>query len=251
MKINISICLASVRPWLWKDFLESLYSNSINIEVIFVGDKLSNNIYTLPPNIEIVPIYSTVKPAQAYQGAFNIARGELIHWSSDEAIYLPYSIDNMYKFHKNLNIYKLITAFTVKENNGETFSKTSDGHYIGNKDTPRMACFGVINKAFMKQLGGFDRRFIAGQGENDLCMRCLERMGEIKFNKDSTVEVYHNKVNHNESLFRRWYPESRRFLERCWFSAGGKLSNSRLIPFEPFNNKDIFLKTQEPYGDWK
>lgn len=249
--INFSIVMSSIRPNLWKSVLISLIHNNINIEVIFVGDKILDKNIILSSNIKYTHIVSSVKPSQAYEIGFREAKGELIHWSADEAIYEPNSIDKMYEFYKSFDEHKLITGFTVKENNGKTFSITSNGHFIGDSTTPRMACFGVINKIFMKELGGYDRRFITGQGENDLCLRCYKSGGRIEFNPETIVSVYHTKIDHKLSLFRKWYPQSRKFLEDCWFTAPNVIAKERLIPFEPFKDKNILTECQEPKGSWK
>src|SRR3990167_10199421 len=135
--MNISLVASAIKTNLWNDFMKSLESNSIDYEVIFVGD--------VKPECDIPKlkwIYSKVKPAQCYQIGYNIAQGELISWTADDAIYSNRALDIIYDFHKKQNEDKLITGFTVYENNGSTLSKTSDGHRLSTYNSPQMICFG-------------------------------------------------------------------------------------------------------------
>ncbi len=250
--IQISLVASSIRPRLWLTMFDSLKDNKLNWELIVVGDVKPD--YPLADNIKY--IYSKVKPAQCYEIGFRQARGELIHWTADEAVY-DYekfdSLDTMYKYYKSFNDYKVITAFTVMEDNGDSFSITSSSHRIGDKTTPRVACFGCISRKFMSELSGYDYRFITGQAENDLCMRALKVGGRIKFCKEALVAVFHPNAhadNQIDSKFRKWYKDSRAFLDKCWFEVPNVVAKKRLIPFEPFENLDILTISQGPKGEW-
>jgi len=246
--IKISLVASSIRPFLWMDFYNSLSSNEIEYEIIFVGDVKPN--FELPKEIKY--IYSPVKPVQCYQIGFRESKGELIHWTSDETIYQPKALDIIYSFFQSFNDKRIIVGFKVKENNGISFSITSTSHKLSTPDSPQMACFGVIRYDFMRYLGGYDQRFITGQAENDLCMRCLDEGGKIYMCDEAEIHVYHNKAhkdNYKDSKFRKWYSQSRAFLEECWF-IDGVWCPTRVKPFLPFNDKELLKITQGPKGDW-
>lgn len=245
---QMSLCASAVRVNLWNDFANSLKNNKINYEIIFVGNV--EPVIHLVEN-KITWIYSETKPAQCYEIAFRLAKGELIHWTADEAVYDYGALDCIYKYYRSFNRKDLITGFTVYENNGESYSLTSDGHYLVDRESHRMACFGVISNQYFKELGGYDKRFITGQAENDVCMRNYERGGMLNICPDAKVSVYHNKAhNDNNSSFRKWYMGSRGFLDSCWIKPDKSISNKRLIPFEPFREENIYIESQEPKGEW-
>ena len=250
MKPKISICAPAIRIHLWKNFAKSLLSNTIPYEIIFVGN-VEPTISIKEYNIQW--IYSNVKPAQCTEIALRKAEGELLNLSADESIYEPKSLDIIYEYHKSQKKKKLITGFTTWENNGSSFSLTSGGHRISGKDSPQMACFWVMENNYFKELGGYDRRFITGQSENDLCMRNYEAGGDLLICPDARVNLYHNLAhqdNMTDSKFRKWLPQNREFLEKCWINPDGTVSHKRLIPFEPFLDENILTVSQPPVGEW-
>jgi len=251
MNFQISLCMSSIRPNLWGEFLESLKGNSINIEVIAAGDIINNkNLPKLPNNIIFKHIYTPVKPAQAYECCFRQAKGELIHWTADEAIYSNKALDNIYNFHKNQEELKLVSGFTVFENNGISISETSSGHRLSTPDSPRMMCFGVIDRLYFRSLGGYDKYFITGQAENDVCMRVYFDGGNCKICPDAIVTVDHTKAHKDgEGKFRKWYQESRNRLNDMWF-IDEVWCPTPCRPFVPFDDEGILLKSQGTVGDW-
>ncbi len=257
MDKKISLVLSSIRPKLWKRFLESLVPNEIGLEVIFVGDRLPEanemslelaNFSERFPHVTYKNIYSKVKPAQCYEIGFREATGELVHWTCDEAIYTSNALEQQYYFHKSFVTTNLVTGMSCIENG----HKTSDFHHIGDNTTPRMMVYGFIDREYLYQLGGYDRRFITGQAENDICMRVLANGGQTAICEEARVTNNHevDGIHGSESKFRKWHPDSRKFLEDCWFVKPNVMAKKRQIPFEPFEDKDIRTKSQEPCGEW-
>ena len=246
--IKISLCASSIRPHLWKEFMDSLKGNEIDYEVIFAGDVQPQFDLSKYPQIRY--IYTPVKPAQAYECCFRQAKGELISWTCDEAIYNPKALDNIYKFHKSQPELKLISGFTVFENNGESISETSTGHRLSGPDSPRMMCFGVMDRLYFRSLGGYDKYFITGQAENYICMRVYEEGGTCKLCSDAVVTVDHTKAHKDsDSKFRKWYPESRKRLEELYF-IDGVWCSTLCKPFVPFDDEKILTESQGPRGNW-
>ncbi len=244
--MKISLIASSIRPHLWKGFMSSLTGNDIDYEVIFIGDVKPD--FELPPKLKYV--YSPVKPAQCYEAGFRMAKGELIHWTADEALYSVKALDIMYNFFKEQNKERLVTGFTIFENNGESTSETSSGHKLDKPDSPQMMCFGVISKKYMRFLGGYEKFFITGQAENDLCMRVYDDGGIGKLCPNAVVTVRHDLAHEgDDTKFRKWYPQSRARLQEAWF-IDGVWCPTRCRPFVPFDDEEILTHTQGPKGDW-
>jgi hypothetical protein len=243
--IKFSLCASAFRPSFWLETYLSLQTNSIPWEIVYVGPKPPT--FELPKNF--IYIQSNVKPSQCYEIAFRTARGELIHWMADDCTYPVSAIDKMYWFWQSFHNEKLITAFRTIEDDRDI----TDVHRLRGRDmsAPRMAPFGVISKKLFHELGGYDRRFICGQSENDIVMRVYEIGGELQIS-DIPVFVHHNKNHHaSGTVFRSgFYHEDRKVLENSWIKDG-VIQSKRLDPVEPFEDKDILIKTQSQKGIWE
>lgn len=231
--IQISLCASAIRVKWWMQFYESLLNNNTSFEIIFVGNV--KPIHNLPRNFYY--IHSEECPAKCYQIAFNNAKGELINWTADDVEYSSGALDIAYKCYKELNNSKIIIAFNCIENG----SPTSLGHRLSNEYSPQMAPIGMCNSNLLKQLGGYDKRFICGQAENDLVMRIYEIGGGLLLCNLAVVNIEHNKKHRGKSIFRTedgfpYHKQDREFLEKCWIKQNGTVSNKRLIEFEPFTN---------------
>ena len=245
--VKISLCASAIRTKVWEKCLNSLKDNTIKYEVIFAGDIRPE--FDLSKYPEFIYIYTTVKPAQAYECCFRQAQGELISWTADDTTYPPKALDNMYKFMKSFKDNKVVGAFRTIEDNRDI----TDVHRFRGRDNdaPRMAPFGVVDRLLFKQLGGYDRRFICGQSENDVVMRFYEIGGRVEI---SNIPVY---VNHNEAhhasgtVFRSgYYKEDRKVLEDAWME-GDIILSKRKYPIESFEDNEIITKTQSQKGQWE
>jgi hypothetical protein len=243
-EIKFSLCASGIRPEIWHNLLDSLRSNDLKYEVILAGNvKPQFDVSKYP---ELKYIYSATKPSQCYQICFNEAQGELVSWSADDAIYPPHALDEMYGFFKSFNNRKLVVAFRTVEDGRDI----TEWHRLRGKDpnAPRMAPFGVMDREFFNELGGYDRNFICGQSENDVVMRVYEAGGELQI-APVPVIVNHQKA-HTDTVFRSGYfMEDRKVLENCWI-RDGIIQQKRLYPFEPFSKENITEKTQAQLGRW-
>ncbi len=254
-EIQISICLAAQRSKWWKRMCDSMIGNKINYEVIFVGN--------VPPvedmgDHNFTWIKTNVKPAQAYEIAFRQAKGELVSWSADDATYggEECNLDKAYEFYKSFNDYKVMVGNRTVED-GHDCHRTH--HFFGGEfETTTMIPMGFISNKFMKELGGYDRSFVSGQSENDLVMRGVAAGGRVEICPDSYVYLHHREVHpeNNRNLFRASYKRwDRVFLERSWVNPNCdrpcKVDDKRQTPFEPFEEKDILIKTQGEKGYWQ
>jgi hypothetical protein len=243
--VKLSICASAIRPQNWLRVYDSLKSYGDNFEIVFVGNV--RPAYDLPKNFTY--IYSTVKPAQCYEIAFRNAKGELLMWTADDALYSQNAVNTVYDFFKKFNNKKLVVGFCCIEDERDI----TDIHRFRYKDmqAPRMAPFGVMDREYFHQLGGYDKQFICGQSENDVVMRVYEDGGSMEICRGAHVWVEHRKMHHEGTVFRtNWYHEDRKVLEGCWVGADNSVLTKRTRPLDPFSNEGILTTTQGQRGDW-
>ena len=248
--IKFSLVASSIRPDLWKFFMNSLHGNTVPLEVIFVGDV---NASAYPSHSKMRIIESKAKPAQCYEIGFRAAAGEWIHWTADDAEYEPRAWDAVWRMVESMKEPKTIYEFATIEDRRDC---TDHHHLIGGKhDTPVMAPFGIINADFMTELGGYDRRFVCGQSENDLVMRAIHAGGRVqimpyKVIVDHTIKHQGNRGSAFRSGANGYYKHDRSILEGSWILPDGKVSPKRLDAFEPFEDEGIVDETQSHKGKW-
>jgi hypothetical protein len=210
--------------------------------MVYVGPNKPS--FDLPDNF--IYINSNVKPAQCYEIAFRHARGTLLTWTADDAHYPPNAMDEVFNFFHMFNTQKLVVAFRTIEDGRDI----TEGHRLRGRDpgAPRRAPFGVMNTEYFRKLGGYDRRFICGQSENDVVMRVYEDGGKLEI---APVPVLvHHQTSHNDTVFRSGYfNDDRVVLEDAWIKDR-VIQTKRLIPFEPFEDTDILTVTQSQKGKW-
>lgn len=245
-KCLFSICASAARPQDWIETYNSLLANELDWEMVYVGpNRPSFNLADYP---RLKYIYSNVKPAQCYQASFLNASGELLSWTADDAKYPPHALDDVYKFFHSINNPKLVVAFRTIEDGKDI----TEGHRLRGRDpaAPRMAPFGVMNREYFLKLGGYDRRFICGQSENDVVMRVYEDGGSLEI-APVPVLVHHQKSHNSGTVFRQgFFNQDRAVLENSWIKDR-IIQSKRLDAFEPFSKVDILTKTQSQRGCWE
>jgi hypothetical protein len=239
--ILISFVASSIRPNFWANMYNSLIDNEVGWEIIMVGphDGIS-------PGKNFTFIKSNVKPAQCYEIGFRAAKGEYISWTADDASYTPRTVDKFNDYRKSFD-KKTIFAFRTVEDGKDI---TEVHRFIGkNPNAPRMAPFGVIDTAFFRELGGYDRDFICGQSENDVVMRVYESGGRLEL-LPLQVIVSHQRAHMGGTVFRtNHYFDDRRVLESAWMD-GNTILPKRKYPVNPFSDTDILTITQGQKGQW-
>lgn len=287
MSIQISLVASANRVEWWDRFYGSLTKNTINWEVIFVGNVPPVN--PMPDNFRW--IHATCKPAQCYAIGFWAARGELVGWTADDADYndpslnCPNSLDIAYDTYKKMEAQygdkKSAVAMNPCEDGG--FPQLHFHRFFGGwQHTPTMAPFALINTDyFVNTLKGYDRRFVSGQSENDVLMRVFEDGGRLQVDLDAKLYVHHRQVHRRDPAtgrekndFRAWYNTDREVLEQAWVVGGHgfyerynamkegpikeeakhsvPISKTRLLVHEPFENTpDVCTVTQGLKGHWQ
>jgi hypothetical protein len=241
---QFSLVANAIRPQLWKRFCDSLMNNKSTFEVIFVGPH--EPICQLPSFFKFIK--SDVKPSQRMEIAVRNATGEIISLTSDDANY------NHADFANNP---VLDTIWSSYERHGmdsklmfqpDTFEEYNDGiqrmgskhrFIFGNALTPLMCTNGFITREFYSSSGGYDKNFIAGQGNNDVILRLYCLGGRVLFDSRAQIYFHHAEAHGIEtSQGRGWDERDRAYLESLWMK-NGKLLNKRLKEFEPFSDEDI------------
>lgn len=232
---DISLCASAVRPNLWKEFYNSLASNSCSYEVVFVGDVAPD--YDLPDNFKF--FYSPVKPTQCWEAAIRLSKGRYVSITADDAEYRDGSLDKMVKFMDSRFNNKCVGSFQTIENGNLI---TNDHMYKGK----RMAPFFVFRRDYYNYLGGADRRFIGGMFENDIIMRVYEDGGDVQVCEDSFVSVDHIRKHNATSKSCDWHWKySFPLLEELWVIA-----DKRKDGVQEIVDKDILKYSQGEKGDW-
>lgn len=281
-EVCVSIVASANRPVLqngfknWERFLDSLKQHKSSYEVIFVGDTSPN--FDVEKYPEFKYIYATVKPAQCYEIGFRASKGEVLHWTADDASYgnnatgCNNPLDLAYAKYKEIelkhgNDRKTVIAMNPCEDGG--YPQAQFHRFFGGwLHTPVMAPFNLINRDyFVNTLGGYDADFVSGQSENDVVMRVYEDGGRVEMCLEAKLYVHHNQVHprkngREDNKFRQWYSTDRKVLEDCWIPAGYgnyekdnknvEISKKRLRPVKRFVDDNITTVTQGDYkGIWK
>jgi hypothetical protein len=251
--MKISIFASAIRTKFWPEQLESLEKNKVDWELVYVGSKQPDFHH---PNLKWY--FSEVKPAQCCEAARRNCTGDILSWTADDAIYPAGILDDIANLFTSYPDEKLIIAAETIENERpcpwESFLL-----FDNNPLSPIMAPFGFIRKAWFDKLGGFDKRYIGGQYENDLLLRHYAAGGQIMGYDDKPIIVDHyNKHTNHHSDFSNFYKHGRKVLEDTWrlggyqeHSADGQVLHTPAIEFQPYSDKEILTKTQGPQGLWE
>lgn len=275
--MKISLIASSIRPWLWMEFMDSLLNTSIEYEVIFVGDLTTFQVRPYLAKYPTLKYIHTgnIKPAQCYEIARRNATGELIMWVADDCEFSSGLLDQLYTFWNSLDEWK--TLVSVKTNENSSNNDLDHHRFFGfNVNAPLMAPLGIMDRAYLDSLGGFDRRYTAGQYENDVAMRVYADGGNVVKYEDGCVFIEHLKKHGGGTKFWNSYQADRKVLEDTWVRGGFQIAKPKLmvmgrgdtvpyyhfplenrevlrkpqLPFEPYSDVDILTVSQCP-GEWK
>lgn len=255
MSVKVSIFASAVRPQLWPAFFKSLEGASVEYEVSFAGNTNANDImdYMIIPNLfgKEIPLKYThtknIKPAQCYEIARRNCTGETVMWVADDCEFPNNVIGKAYDYWKSQNNEKLILSIQTKEsgyNNpkGSLFNMNEHRFFSWIPDSPMMAPLCLMSRKWLDELGGYDQRYVAGQGENDICQRAYANGGKVEIfgGADCYIDIDHlaksiaigestNEKDFLERPFATGYHKDREVLENSWTT---------------FDERDLFLSLQ-------
>jgi len=286
MKLEVSLIASSNRPQLYESCLMSLRETSVDYEVVFAGNNNfkdmgckedSGMIYQKPlfirPDNFCSQFYyhrtANIKPAQCYEIARRKAVGEVIVWVADDCEFPKDIIGKAYKFWKRHNDQSLILSIQTKESGyglpeGKLFDMDNHRFFGYRKNSPLMAPLAMMSRKFLEYLGGFDRRYVCGQYENDVVMRAYAEGGSVKIfgGKEEFIDIDHlgksmqigeskTEADFLDRPFATGYGKDREVLENSWALNSSRVLEERRDEFEPYSEEELFTKSQSNKGKWE
>lgn len=275
--IQVSIFASAVRPKLWPNLFKSLKGITVNCEIIFCGNinpqkdqlfieftqwfnsGLSGTHQECGPVVFTYIPTANIKPSQCYEIARRSCKGEVTIWAADDCEFPDDVVGKAYRFWKSQNNEKLILSMLTRERYTPRYFLTDlNNHTLKGPGTPLMAPIGMMSRAYLERLGGADRRYCAGQYENDYVLRILQDGGELKKFEESPVVIDHftahggvSTVEGNKRPFASGYNHDREILEGSWIKDG-RVSTTRLDAFQPFiDDGTLLTKSQDYKGIWE
>lgn len=266
-EIKVSIFASAVRPQFFKAFLESLRSTSETYEVVFAGDLGPGAIvHELPeyrlttsinegspdaiesqiPDLNFRYIHTKkIKPAQCYEIARRACHGETIAWTADDCEHTPDVYGKAYRFWKDLNDDRVALSIQTLEN-GQFCNMRVHSFFGCQFHTPLMAPLGLMSRKVMEDLGGFDRRYICGQYENDAIMRLIQAGGRVEIfgDRQNLIQIDHYRKHGLVRPFAAGYNHDREILEGSWTDGAGRVILTRKDALEPYQSEGLLERSQ-------
>lgn len=223
--MDISLIASSVRPHLWKECLDSLKSNSCEYEVVFAGNLDREVVMPFLKEYRQLRYIFTgnIKPAQCYEVARRAAKGKLIMWIADDCEFSPGLLDHVVdRFGRSLGFKTLLSIRTNenKQDNVLDDHRFFDGFQDPEHSSPLMAPLGCMEAEYLEDLGGFDRRYLCGQYENDVAMRVYADNGKVVKHESDVVHIEHIRKHGASTKFWSGYDHDRKILEDTWAIGG-------------------------------
>lgn len=289
--IKVSLFASAVRPALWPAIFKSLKGTSVSYEIVFSGHNTPEELHktftdngiglihqahgvTRIEHLHFIYIHTgQIKPSQNYEISRRNCSGETVIWTADDAEYNDDVVGKSYKYWKSQDNEKLILSIQTKESGyglpqGQLFDMNMHRFFGYRTNTPLMAPLALMSRKFLDDLGGYDRRYVAGQTENDVVMRAYNEGAKVEIfgGKDCYIEIDHlakslaigeskNEADFLNRPFAKGYNKDREVLESSW-TKNGKLyiENDKYVRFdnhEPFSDQDILTKSQSNKGIWE
>ena len=129
--------------------------------------------------------------------------------------------------------------------NGEDLSESA--HFDG-INSPIMPLAGLMSRNLLMNIGGYDKNFIAIQGELDIAMRVHALGGDVILS-DVFLEEDKDK-NAGSELCNEFWEHDRGLLKSLW-TKNGKIHFCRTKPVESFDDLNILKASQGPRGRWR
>jgi hypothetical protein len=257
--VKISVQGPANRPHLWDYFYETLSMNTIDFEIVFVGNVKPD--FKLPDNFKF--IYSNVNPAQCEFISSLYSSGELLLTSGDDFHYSPYCLDMLYEKYRTENDYKCMVSvmkyagITDHIETSEDISKILDKcpNQEGNKDSMfkniQLSVSSTMSRQFYRELGGLDKRFIFGNAATDLLVRAVHSGGRFVFCPDTYMIERKDLCGDWQNAHGKLYSDDAyKFLLYEW-ADGDIVKPKRTDEVQPYIiNDTLLLFSQGERGEW-
>jgi len=226
------------------EMYKSLEQNDTDFEIIAVGNKKPD--FELPPNMR--HIYTPVKPIQCSEIGFRATRGELIMLTSDDVIFGPHALDNLYKQYDGIYSFrnKKVIISSRRLSNGVDDSDMMLRFNIKDSHSPLFPMNSISSRDLWMELGGMDRRFIALWGDLDMAMRIYEVGGIGILSNDAMI----TELPDQSILYNAWAIHNDIPMFASFWVKDNVIGENRLCPVEPFEDKDILTISQGNKGTW-
>lgn len=261
----ISIIASSIRVDLWGKFYNSFSQNlnNVDIECVFVGPVSTNS--ELPYNFKHIKT-ENIKPSQCFEIGIRESQGDFIMIVGDDHI-INTSLDKFYMEYNNLSEKRGNDKFFLlplfKFGDVLTSAPYHRKITIPHKNISTLGA--LINKKWVNQIGGIDRRFIGVYYDIDFIMRFLQDGGEVIRTPSKELIIQEDQKSNDKRtrLTSKITSYDRSVVDSFWvrLKEGGEkvpsdkvygyyrdrdyvLSKYRLKDFEPFEDKDIKLLSQ-------
>lgn len=257
--VKISLFASAIRTSIWKPFLDSVQNSSEIIEVVFGGPLTEEQVNPFLNEYKFLRYIHTkdIKPTQIYEACRRACTGELISWSCDDAEFPDDVLGKAYRFFKRTCTRKDVVSTQTKENYGTWRMCDMHAHrfFGGEPKAPKMAPMGIMNREYLQELGGIDRRFICGQWDNSILISVYNDGGKVyHFDEGVILLDHYNKHDQrwgvtSERPFGQGYKHDREILEGAWGKKGQMKYNEFPFKrydagFEPFEDKDLLTVSQ-------
>jgi hypothetical protein len=260
----ISLFGPANRPWLWPRLYNSLCSNTVPFEIIFVGDKQPT--FPLPDNFHF--IYCEVKPSQCAEIACRYTTGDFIMPVVDDMVFSKRALDIIYEVWNSLNDDKAMVSCRYYCND-QIYTDDECRFWRTDSNTPLLPIFNLMKRKWWGKLGGIDRRFVALVWNVDIAMRMLEIGAKVFYCDEAKAVELHDKTGTNKGLRSNVGKIDRTLLDWLWARQDplpetvspsyiysfnqekGILMKNRLSPVMPFEDKHILTVSQGPKDRWK
>ena len=275
---HISFIASSVRPHLWEPCFESLAGNKMGFEVVFGGPLTKDIVDPFIRKYDFFRYIHTgdIKPSQVYECCRRAAKGWYTLWMADDCEFSP----NFVEVVRNaIHCLPDNSLLSIKTNEDGKNNDLNDHRFFSeNYNIPLMAPLGCMATSLLQSIGGFDRRYVCGQYENDVAMRIWAMGGQVVKCEDACVTIEHLKKHGSSTKFWSGYDHDRKILEDTWVIGGyhpipkpkrvfmpsqdcpmelyfpiqnREVSLRRFDKFEPYSGEDILTKSQSFAGQWE
>ena len=235
---KLSLIGPAIRPLGWQKFVEGLYNNDVDYEVIFLGPNPP--VCALPNNYHYIE--TNVKPAQCYEAGVRISKGELIMLIVDDTQFIEdHPLDKLVTFYESFNDSRIVVSCMCMFMN---VPSVPCQHIYGNsKLLPSWV--GLRSKEYYYKLGGLDSRFLASYVVMDLDLRVWKDGGRVVLSS-----VYCNEDYTQSTLWTESCPLDDPIMQYLWLDEHKNIKQQRTLPIIPFTDYRILEESQEPKGRW-